>query len=646
MKNFSLNCLFCVIALPLFVSCKKADLVPKQIQFDSDHMLTVIFKNQGEAPVPDDRGDLKIFIDGFLSREYRLSDLPDQSFRPSGGETTLTTDIRISGPHRRVAVVLDSLNQIKESNEFQNTMTRTFDVTKNRPDLIVSDAYQVNNRLNIVVANIGVSNWASASPVRIKVFVNGNNAADFEYLLPTLFPHQVTIVVPNPPIQVEPSSKVKVVLSTSDSRDEADNINNELRERLLSDDLILQPYRELLENAKIRDNIIWENRSGVRNYSLWSVREKNELNNAVLRLEKMQTQYPDTVPTLLPHDTVLEFDPISEADAWHVFISHIAQSLWVEVHHAVSWRLADYDNEQIAYLLDGRKLLTYVRDAEQHGFTIGNIGNISAWNPRISYEFLSNLNMIKADPMHTIYSLTNWMRGHLGHMGDSETNIEQFNYEGPPPADRILYPRNRKGHRVRGCWCTTGLFSAVLRGINIPVKPDNTLFDGDIHSRPSFPSVSVSMPHGDDPYGGYLRPSGSVVPSGLLFYTFGQMEEKFINPVLDCIASGTVCNTKGQQISYNASKAKLQLAYKYKTDHLLWLYAVYGRDYLSNALRADVNPDGTVYREYVKPYFTETERAEMVGGVELEIRTIGNGDLEAGKAKIVAREEQFRADSW
>jgi hypothetical protein len=265
------------------------------------------------------------------------------------------------------------------------------------------------------------------------------------------------------------------------------------------------------------------------------------------------------------------------------------------------------------------------------------MGNLTAWNPRICYEFLVNLRMIKSSQLETIDALTDWMRGHLIHLAADENYTQQFGYAGPPPADKVLYPLEGRLHKTAGCWGTSGLYGAVLRSVNIPVERADINLMNQTHCRPVFPSVDKGMPHGDDPYTAILVPSGAVISSSELFYSLSQMAARFVNPTVDCV--GSTCNTPGEQADYNSGKDQWQLAYDTMADYILYEYAQYGPGYLNDSLRGPRMGGGV--HEFVKPYFSNAERAIMVAAVGIKIREIGRGDIEAGKRKVIDRWNRF-----
>jgi hypothetical protein len=310
----------------------------------------------------------------------------------------------------------------------------------------------------------------------------------------------------------------------------------------------------------------------------------------------------------------------------------------------VAWSLADFPDDQLAYLLDGRTLLSYHSPSGRYRFYYSVMGNITDWNPRISHEFLDNLGLIGSTQLETILALTDWMRGYLIHYSGSDDFNELWGYPGPPPVDRVLYSL-RQPHKTAGCWGTSGLYAGVLRSVNIPVRhertPLGTCSACGTHSRPAFPSVGLSMPHADDPYNATLRPSGVLVPSEELFFTEEEMQEMFLDPAPDCSGG---CNSSCAQASVNSSRHKLRTAHEYMANYLLYQYAIYGADYLDGTLRG-FRVGGEV-QECALPLFSSQERARMILDVEQKLIEMGGGSLEAGKQAAIAAEGAFGKNIW
>jgi hypothetical protein len=630
----------------------KPDLIPKEVFFDTDNVLRVILKNEGDAAVPGNQGKMSIFVDGRLAGEYPLTSFGDQTFRVPGGSSTLRTSLRIGGKNRRIAVHIDPENEVDESNEIQNTLSRTFTPRpKSGPDFIISNLEleprpglktEPKYSLKVRIKNIGSRDSPANLKVRLKLAVNNAVVANLTRFLPALQAMGgSTTIIFEPPRQVfQPirpgvvkKAKVRVELSTDHLFDEIDNTNN-IREEILPGGPSLSPYTALLALPEIKYNIGWEGSNGTIYYSDWTENQKADLNKAILTLERGDPQ------ALLDPPVLLDGLYISADDAWKIFLAHIAQSLWVEVHGVVGWHLTDFSYGQLMNLLDSYYLLRYEAATNRYFFDVMPLGMVTAWNPRICYEFLSNMKMIKSTQLETLYSLTDWVRGRLIHFVSGEINMDLFGYPGLPPIDKMLYPLAGKRHKTMGCWGTSGFYGGVLRSINIPVIHQTIGLSSDLpHSRPEFPSMDRSLVHGDDPYSQTLTPSGAVIPSSKMFYTLSEMTTKFINPTVDCVENQ--CNSTGDQASYNSSKDHWQLAYDYMSDYILYVYSEYGAQYLNDSLRGPrMGPTSSV-QQLAKPYFTDAERAAMVTAVENKVREIGGGDLDAGKSKVMARYYRF-----
>jgi|GEM_PF-3616642 len=616
----------------------KPDLLPANLAFGGDGALAFTLKNEGENEVPAGQGSLAVYVDGRLMMRKALADLPEQSFRSPGGSVSVATGVRASGANRRIAVVVDPGNAIDESNEFQNTLTRTLTPPAVAgPDLVVSDlALDTPTRLRAVIRNAGSAPSAANLAAGLEVFVNTIRVGSLDTSLPALAAGASTFVVYTAPSAIAGGSRVRVTLRTNRLADEIDNTNNS-REEVLPPGPSLAPYTALLNTPGIRNSIIWEGRLGSQPrvalaYGNWSAAQKADLDSAILSLERGDPYALSAPPALIGTQM------ISVADAWTIYLAHVAQSLWVDVRGLVPWRLADLPDDQLLLLFDGRKLLTFWQDL--YAFDTWNMGSVTAWNPRAGYEFLANLGMIRATPLETLYALTDWMRGRLVHIGGDQDKMQLYGYAGLAPADRILYALDGRRHTAEGCWGTSGLYGAVLRAVNIPVRRTDVMLDNGNHCRPHFPSVDRGLVHGDDPYSAELIPSGAVVPSSMMFFTQAQIQARFVAPPVDC--AGGRCNTQSQQAAYNAGKLYWQLAYDAMADYLLMQYARYGAAYLNDSLRGPRIGGGVV--PYVLPYFPDAERAAMVQAVENRVRQIGGGNLQAGKDIVINRWDRFAAN--
>ncbi len=612
-------------------STLQPDLLPKQAFFDADNVLNVAFENQGDGAVPEGTGSLAIFIDGRAVGSYAFANLADQSFRDPGGSLTIRTNFRLAGTNRRIAVVVDPMDEIAESNEFQNTLTRTLTPPAlTGPDFIVGDlSLASDSSLRIEVTNVGSASSPAALAVRVRVIVDESVAADLTPTLPALAPGASTTIAPATPIVVASNSDVRVLLNANNLFDEIDDTNN-IREELLPNGPSLAPYTALLAEPKIRDNLLWRFGSGTpQPYASWGATRQGDLNAALLALERGERIGLAAPPALLANNT------ISASDAWSIYLAHVAVSLWVEVNNKVPWSLLDATNGELDILFNSVNMMAFFPSTNLYQFQGNRMGSITPWNPQVSFEFMSNLRLIRGSQLETINALADWMRGHLLHISAGDDLNDLYAYAGMPPADKVLYPLEGRRHISAGCWGTTGLWGAVLRAVNIPAKQSTIAFPNGDHSRPEFPSVDRSMPHGDDMYSAVLLPSGAVIPSASLMYTLADMNTKFLSPALDCEA-GT-CNTVGEQASYNSGKAQIEMAYTHMADFLLNLAD--DPALLDDHLRGPFV--GGSVQEFVYPYFSDAERAAMAAALAARLTEIGDGDIAAGHSVVSARRSRF-----
>jgi hypothetical protein len=619
---------------------QKPDLVPTDLSFDDDSVLHVTFANQGQGEVPSSKGNLAIFIDGRWLGTYKFSVISNESYRPPGGSLDIRTNFRMSGENRRVAIAVDTENEIDESNEFQNTLSRTLTpLSQSGPDYIVSDlSVNPSGALQIQVRNVGPANSPVNRQIRLRVIVNEATVADLTPTLPLLTANGGTTVInPSPPITISANSTIRVLLNTEHILHDIDSTNN-VRQEVLPSGPSLSIYDALLSNSRIASNIVWQGAGGnppdhISNYTQWSDTQKQELNASLLDLERGMN------PTIPAPPPVTSGRYITGYDAWRIYLAHVAQSLWVDVHGKVPWRLVDLTDEQLSYLLDSRTLVTMLPPVSTNLYLFSEpiIGNVTAWNPKVSYEFLDNFRLIRATPLDTIHAFSNWARAHLIHISGGDLYEDLYGYSGPPAADRVLYALQGKRNIVAGCWGMTGLYAAVLRSVNIPVKQaELTLRVDNDHSSPVFLSVDKQLPHGDDTYSGMMTATGNPVPISDIFFSTAEVNTQFINPSIDCVSGN--CNSVGNQADYNLTRYHWSLQFQHMSDFALYEYARAGSAHLNDVL---IGPKINNNRLFVKALFDTADRAAKIAAVVVKLTEIGNGDIEAGKAKVIERYERF-----
>lgn len=409
----------------------------------------------------------------------------------------------------------------------------------------------------------------------------------------------------------------------------------------------MDEYENLLSTKKIARSIIWydlnaQNIFVLRNYSNWSEAEKDELKAVISDMEAGK-DFPLTRPPKIVEEAGSSFY-ISKSDAWMIFLTHVAHSLWIEVNGNLGWSLTKLSGKKLKALFDSRLIFFGTNRSEQlpksgsgyrYQFSMGN----TDWNVRFSYDFLLNNGLIKKSARETVYAFMLWGREHLRHYSYLERTKEwrksTYGYEGPIPIDLILEPPSGVDHISSGCGGASSLFRAVMSSINIPVVDNTNVFAraGESptgHYRFELPSLKIGVAHGDDIYNAILQGSvGNVVPVKEMFVKLTWLKKYIDNPAL------THTKNKAEQALYNTRKRQLNVAIKY---FARWLLRQRIGDYVDGKYQKSDDIEealtGIDGLNYKKPLFTNKERNKIIRKVDKEIKRLGGGDWSKG-AEIV-----------
>lgn len=376
-----------------------------------------------------------------------------------------------------------------------------------------------------------------------------------------------------------------------------------------------EKYLPLIKTASIRSAMIISGSSN-RNYDSWTEAEKLQLREFVYLLET-GAALPISGPPALTADTFM-----SNCDAIKIYMAHVAQSLWTDANNKVSWKLSAATANHLTHLFDMNKLYLFT-SGSGYSFSGGVMGNVTDWSPGISYNFLKDNGMIKADMWQTIQAVAEWVRANLIHITgfDSDTNggpfaTQQdqwqfiFGYRGLPPVDKMITPLPGKKRITHGCWGTDGFLAAVLRTVNIPVKHGRSNFDGFNHSRAEFFTVGKNLAHGDDPYNGWVRLGINNVPIHRIFYSDAE-----ITSLIDAPAP-LPGKTVPETASFNHSKHSVDLAIEFKTNYLLF------RRCQDKASGISTGAGSQVWSN-LHEFYTDAQIATIVTGCDTAIATIG-----------------------
>jgi hypothetical protein len=200
------------------------------------------------------------------------------------------------------------------------------------------------------------------------------------------------------------------------------------------------------------------------------------------------------------------------AYGWKLYYESVAHALAAELHGVFpNWSILSYNADSLAALFDSALMGTNAGDFWLGTYNvfvptmrIGNQPKTAYGPPRWIYsEFMKKNNLIGNTRLATIGNVLEWARTNLAHfVGDDiyQTFFDIWQYYGFPPISSIISgttdPNNGFAHWTAGCHGSLGFYTAVLKAVNIPVRP--VWVCG--HELVFFPTENLYMDHGDDPY--------------------------------------------------------------------------------------------------------------------------------------------------
>jgi hypothetical protein len=251
-------------------------------------------------------------------------------------------------------------------------------------------------------------------------------------------------------------------------------------------------------------------------------------------------------------------------DAWRIFASHIANTLFMELSGQLGWSIVGYSEEDLDLLLNSRCFFRW--SPQNQGYTLDGfeVGHVTPTDAGCLRRFVLNGGQplfVYGSTGDTIASILEWCRHHLVHfMGAFESgNVNNiWGYRGFPPVPRMItQPLNDSA----GCWGTTGFIKAVARILNIPVQLEILGWTTSAHATPYFTRQSRYLSHGDDVYNS-LAFATPPYPASELLIDQDTYDSWYGYPDVPA----EVCQRN------IARQVGCELALKYLPDHLLKLY--------------------------------------------------------------------------
>lgn len=285
------------------------------------------------------------------------------------------------------------------------------------------------------------------------------------------------------------------------------------------------------------------------------------------------SSFPDPIPVSPAGDTNYGDFVMSAAHGRHVYLSHIANTLALEMTGKLPWSIAGYSQDDAKTLLSSWLWFQYVEppNVTVEGYYFSEVH--SPMTPAHVMRFLTSNDLLGTSALDTVARLFGWCRSlihYFTNTAGTEPDIHAF--WGPDvfpiPASMLVkgtnytgYDPPRFGHYTYGCAGTAGFMRTILRAVNIPVA---IAVPPCGHTMAQFPTIDRAMSHGDDPYNSLWRVTefpGWPAPSPEECLITLEQYADWFGPSIDPYVSIN-----------NVGRRPAELAVQYVSDYLLDRY--------------------------------------------------------------------------
>lgn len=262
-------------------------------------------------------------------------------------------------------------------------------------------------------------------------------------------------------------------------------------------------------------------------------------------------------------DNVKPTTVLGREDAWRIFLSHVANSLFMEISGELNWSMKHYSADQLAMLLHSRSFFRWLDSYGGYWLDDETTGWITPTTAGFLLRFIKTngpTGLIAASSAETIANVLEWCRHFLVHFvgGFEARNVEDtWEYRGYPPIVRMV--KANRNNNTAGCWGTAGFIKAVLRIVNIPVEVVPIGWSG-LHEGCYFVREANHLTHGDDVYS-TLTYSTPPFPVKEVMIDQDTYDSWFDYP-----------DVPEETCQNNISRQDVELALEYLPDYLLELY--------------------------------------------------------------------------
>lgn len=302
------------------------------------------------------------------------------------------------------------------------------------------------------------------------------------------------------------------------------------------------------------------------------------------RWEAMVTWYGHGMPTPDPQSFADPL-PVDQGDPnWnggemmpadrgrHMYLSHVANALALEMTGTLPWSLTDYSAKHLADLLSTTAWIVYLKppDTTVEGYYFEEV--MSPATPAHVMRFFKANDILGTSARDTVARLFGWCKI-LIHFYATQTQTNDphlfWGPDAPPiPATMLINGSNYTGQTppvpgryTMGCGGTAGFMKSVLRAVNIPVEMGTPPCG---HVMALFPTMNRAMSHGDDPYdrrAWFTEYPGWPVPALKEYLITLDEYHQWFDPSID---PAVMLN--------NVARRPVELAVQYQSDWLLDCY--------------------------------------------------------------------------
>lgn len=241
----------------------------------------------------------------------------------------------------------------------------------------------------------------------------------------------------------------------------------------------LTKYRDMfLGQPALADAMDYSSLHSIVRHAIWDAFDLTET-LGFAPTGPLPADYPaDPFATEEPWDTVIDV-PFSEGS--DIYARKVANVFKLDIDNLVPWKLRDYSETELRYLLDGNELF-YTWDTTANC----SFNRCVDHNPKVNYDLVAPL-----------------IAGQTSQVGaiDQLMTQELYKYRHSVPGDSehaVTMEDSRVDYVGRyGCHHNGRMMAALLRSVNIPAQDIDDRWAGGGHQNTGMPTANRVLPHGD-----------------------------------------------------------------------------------------------------------------------------------------------------